>query len=74
LYTTATNDTGATHLLVQKDHDVVIYDDNQKAQWKSGTEGQGEGKVRLVLQDDGNLVLLDASDTNLWATNTSQSS
>jgi len=72
LWTAATNDTGARELIVQKDNNVVIYDQEQRPQWATGTEGNGTGNARLVLQDDGNLVLKDEINGVLWATNTNQ--
>jgi hypothetical protein len=38
--------------------------------WMSATAGQGAAPYRLVVQDDGNVVIFDAASTALWATNT----
>jgi len=70
IWTAATNDTGARELILQKDNNVVIYDDQQRPQWSSETGGSGQGAARLVLQNDGNLALKDERDEILWATNT----
>jgi len=70
IWNAATNDTGATELIVQKDNNVVIYDNHQRQQWNSETAGAGTGHVRLMVQNDGNLVLKDDTEAVLWATNT----
>jgi hypothetical protein len=36
----------------------------------SDTAGQGAAPYRLVVHDDGNVVIFDAASTALWATNT----
>jgi hypothetical protein len=38
--------------------------------WTSGTNGQGVGPYRLILQKGGNLVIYDGEDNPIWATNT----
>jgi len=70
IWNAATNDTGAIELIVQKDNNVVIYDNHQRQQWNSETAGAGTGHVRLMVQNDGKLVLKDDTEAVLWATNT----
>jgi len=67
------------YLTLQSDGNLVLYDAFNKALWASGTNGrrhhshQGHHHhhhpLRLVMQDDGNLVLYSGT-TPLWATNT----
>lgn len=38
--------------------------------WLSGTAGQGTAPLRLVVQEDGAAVILDADDTPRWTTST----
>lgn len=45
-------------------------DNLRKAVWASGTAGRGVPPFRLVVQDDGNVVLFDGADAALWGTNT----
>jgi len=50
---------------------LVVYDQDEKPIWASGTNGKGKG--RLIYQTDGNLVLYHES-TPLWVSNTYQKS
>jgi hypothetical protein len=38
--------------------------------WMTRTAGQGAAPYRLVVEEDGNVMILDAGSTQLWATNT----
>jgi len=51
------------------DGDFVLYDDDGKLKWSTGTKSNGPSI--LLLQNDGNLVLIDQSKNILWTTNTS---
>jgi hypothetical protein len=46
----------------------VVYNANNQALWASGTYGKGGN--RLVMQDDGNLVIYTAANVAVWASNT----
>ena len=48
--------------MVQSDHNLVIYDQYNKAIWNTQTSGRGSGTMRLVMQDDANLVLYDQNN------------
>lgn len=47
-------------------------DNLRKSVWTSSTAGQGAAPYRLVVQEDGNAVILDADSAALWATNTAR--
>jgi len=69
IWATNTNGSGADHVILQGDHNLVLYH-HQHAKWASNTNGKGSGKVRLVMQNDGNLVLYDGWNQAIWASNT----
>ncbi len=43
----------------------MVYDGGGRAAWHAGTWGNAD--VRLVMQDDGNLVLYAANGRALWS-------
>ena len=49
-------------MVLQSDHNLVIYDQYNKAIWNTQTNGRGSGTMRLVMQDDANLVLYDQNN------------
>ena len=49
-------------LVLQSDHNLVIYDQYNNAIWNTQTNGRGSGIMRLVMQDDANLVLYDQNN------------
>ena len=51
---------------MQEDKDLVVYS-NGASVLSTHTHGRGEGPARLVMQDDGNLVVYDAHGKALWA-------
>ena len=66
------------HLTVQGDGNLVLYNpynpgQNERPIWASNTCGR-DSNPRLVLEDDGNLVLLGSKFERdiLWASNSSQ--
>ncbi len=64
--------TGGTAATMQNDGNLVMYNKEGQAIWRSNTAGDPGG--RLVVQDDGNLVIQGASGQKIWATNTAQAS
>ena len=42
--------------------------------WASNTPGQGTAPYRLIMQNDGNLVLYDSNDSIIFQTGTSDGS
>ena len=48
--------------MAQGDNNLVIYDQYDAPIWNTKTNGKGTGAIRLVMQDDGNLVLYDESN------------
>jgi hypothetical protein len=65
-WSTRTQGHGATRITLQGDHNLVIYTPKGPI-WSSNTAGKGSS-AKLVIQDDGNLVLLDGT-TVLWDRN-----
>lgn len=63
---------GPFHLVLQKDHNLVLYDSEEenRALWASGTKGRGKGECKLIMQDDGNLVLYDKDEAAIWSSDT----
>lgn len=45
-------------------------DNLRQSVWLSGTAGQGAAPLRLVVQEQGAAVILDADETPRWTTNT----
>ncbi len=52
------------HFLYQQDGNLVLYDENWRPLWDTGTWGTDPGYVEL--QGDGNLVMHNASGAVLW--------
>lgn len=52
---------------MQSDGNFVVYDNGGGALWSSNTEGRTD--VKLVLQDDRNLVLYSGADS-VWSSGT----
>ncbi len=60
---------GRAAFILQSDGNFVLYrTDNRQALWSSKTNGRGV--VRVTLQTDGNLVLLDRNGAPVWAAGT----
>jgi hypothetical protein len=57
-----------THADMQADGHLVLYNDGMQPAWGSGVFGPTFVNPRLVLQDDGNLVILEGQNRVLWAT------
>lgn len=59
---------GATssHLVMQSDGNLVLYNQSNVALWSSQTPGNPG--ARLVLQTDGNMVIYSTTNAALWAT------
>lgn len=66
---TLTGGKGVVKLKVQNDGNLVAYDQSEKAIWATGTNGKGGSSTTLVVQDDGDVVLIDGGNT-FWQTNT----
>ena len=63
-----TSDSGRHRLVHQDDGNVVLYDDQGRALWQTGTAGTPTD--RLIFQGDGNLVLYGDDGSPLWQTGT----
>jgi len=70
LWASNSTGTGASFVILQRDHNVVVYDSFSSPKWASNTNGRGSGSTVLVLQDDGNLVLYDGAGSAVWASGT----
>jgi roadblock/LC7 domain-containing protein len=58
-------------LCLQGDQHLVMYDEAwENVAWSTGCFDKGKSPVRLVMQDDGNLVQYNAMDEAMWATKT----
>jgi len=64
-----TSSNGQHIAAMQTDGNFVVYTNGQ-AKWASNTNGQGTGPFRLLCQDDGNLVVYDATGRATWASGT----
>jgi len=61
----------AAKLAISGDGNAVLSDvSNGKVYWSSDTAGKGVAPFRLVMQNDGNLVLSDSRSTSLWSSRT----
>jgi hypothetical protein len=56
------------NLVMQMDGNVVVYDENNRPRWASGTWGNPGATLRF--QTDGNLVVYTASGLPIWASQT----
>jgi serine/threonine protein kinase len=55
--------TNRTRMVMQTDGNLVIYDENNRRRWSSGTSGSG---YRAFFQGDGNLVVFDPDGAPQW--------
>lgn len=65
---------GNSHIALQTDGNLVVYDGFGKAKWASGIHNKicANAVCRLDFQADGNLVLYDGSNVAYWNTNTNR--
>lgn len=52
-------------MVLQDDHNLVMYDQRNEPIWSTHTNGKGRESTFLKMQDDGNLVLYDKFGT-VW--------
>jgi hypothetical protein len=57
-------------LLLSNFNPCPVYDAQSTSLWSSNSTALGVGPRQLALQNDGNLVLLDANLVPIWETNT----
>jgi len=70
-YTVLYSPTGQSHLAVQGDGNLVLYDANGNPHWSSNTAGvNGVAPYSLTVQNDGNAVLKDSRNQVFWSTKT----
>lgn len=68
-WTSGTAGTGANHVSMQTDGNLVVYDAGNGAKWASNTWGSGADTLKM--QNDGNLVVYAPSGAK-WASNTNR--
>lgn len=68
LWATHTCGRETTHFIMQGDGNLVLYNGSRPL-WASNTCGRGDG-CRLMVQDDGNVVMYDARNAPVWASKT----
>jgi hypothetical protein len=68
IWASNTAGSGATHIEMRDDGDVVIYHEGDKPTWSSRTRGH-QGAV-LALQDNRDLVVYGADGKKLWSSRT----
>ena len=69
LWASGTAGQAAGYAIMQTDGNFAIYGPDSRFQWNTGTTTAGS---RLVLRDDGNLVILTREGAQIWASNTAQ--
>ena len=61
-------------LIMQRDGNFVVYTSPDfspvNAQWSSNSTGQGQQPFRLIMQDNGNLLICDVNNRQIWSTHT----
>ena len=71
-YLRSTND--AYYAIMQRDGNLVVYTSQDfspvNAQWSSNSAAKGEQPFRLIMQENGNLVIRDANNKQVWSTHT----
>jgi hypothetical protein len=70
LWTSGTNGRPAGYATMQTDGNFAVYGPDGGFQWNTGTTTPGS---QLVLRDDGDLVIVTASGSTIWTTNTAPS-
>ncbi len=71
-YLQSTND--GYYGIMQRDGNFVIYTSRDfspvNALWSSKSDGKGQQPFRLIMQDNGNLVIRDVNNKQIWNTHT----
>ncbi|CAF3644682.1 unnamed protein product [Rotaria sp. Silwood1] len=71
-YLRSTND--AYYAIMQRDGNFVVYTSRDfspvNAQWSSNSTNKGQQPFRLIMQDNGNLVIRDVNNKVIWSTHT----
>lgn len=70
LWSAGTGGSGATHVDMQNDGNLVIYRPDGQPVWSSGSAGTAGS--HLEVQNDGNLVIYPPSGPAIWSTGTHQ--
>lgn len=65
---TMTNGKGADcYLLMQADGNLVIYNQRNQAIWASNTWNLSTKPVKMTLENDGSIHLIDTENTSVWS-------
>ncbi len=71
-YLRSTND--AYYAFMQRDGNFVVYTSSDfspvNAQWSSNSTGKGQPPFRLIMEDNGNLIIRDRNNVQIWSTHT----
>jgi hypothetical protein len=71
-YLVSTNN--AYYAFMQRDGNFVVYTSSDfspvNAQWSSNSTDKGQRPYRLIMQDNGNLVIYDVNNIKIWSTRT----
>jgi hypothetical protein len=68
LWNTGTSGLASTEVIMQRDGNLVVYDEAATPLWASNTAGHPD--AYFAIQDDGNLLVYDVSGVALWASDT----
>lgn len=75
-WASGTQGKGSGNVYMQRDGNLVLYNTYGDVSspgapmWASKMCGRGTGPYKLIMQDDGNLVIHDVDHIPIWATNT----
>jgi hypothetical protein len=66
-----TSPSNTYYAIMQGDGNLVVYNNSigTSAVWSSNTSGKGKGPFCLRLQTDGNLGIIDSTNTATWYSN-----
>ncbi|KAF7213518.1 B-type lectin plumieribetin-like [Nothobranchius furzeri] len=66
VWTSDTEKTGATQLIMQDDCNLVMYTQQDKPCWQTNTHDSNCSRCRLQLTDDGKLII-QKKDATVWS-------
>ena len=69
LWETYTEGRDTTHLKIEEDGNLVLYNDDVIV-WHTGTQGKGGSLVEI--EDDGNLTIFDEDNRPVWISNSAK--
>ncbi|KAH9158682.1 hypothetical protein LEN26_002808 [Aphanomyces euteiches] len=66
VWSSNTDGSGGSRLIMQNDGNLVLYSQNGVAVWETRTKGEGQGPYCLTLKDDGYLTIWDSDCYWTW--------